>query len=82
MSKKTNHTKEPVCPHCFEVIEEWWEWWDLGELDSCGVVDCPFCNQEFELTLHIKFSTEKSLDSEEDSEDEDSEEDSEGSDYD
>jgi len=62
LSKTTSSTPEPVCPHCFEVIEEWWSYWELEALDACGRVECPFCNQEIEVHLHFTFSTEKPLD--------------------
>lgn len=61
MLSETSHTQEPVCPHCLKTIEEWWNYWELEELDSNGIVDCPLCEEEFAIQLHIEFSTDEVL---------------------
>lgn len=52
-------TKEPVCPHCGEVIRDAWEI-NFGDgMEGKAQVDCPSCEEPFIVyrTAIISYST-------------------------
>lgn len=57
----TQHTKEPVCPHCGRKERDAWEV-DFGPaMDGEAVIVCGYCEKEYKVErfVSIEFTTSK-----------------------
>jgi len=55
----TEHTRDPLCPHCGHAARDAWEWCDAGD-NECGEHECGRCEKTYQWarTVTITWSTQ------------------------